>query len=96
MTDNMDCFTRFTVPSIGLQKYFDYIANSSDEKMLKDENGGELFVRTVKKLEGDLHRSILIDDSHSICTLFEKLGEQSYRITKEQPLEYWLTKLAHS
>ena len=47
ITGNMDCFDRFTVPSLKLDKYFDLIVNSYNERMLKDENT-ELSLRQSK------------------------------------------------
>jgi len=36
-TDNMDTFTRFTVPALGLEKYFDDVLNSFELKVLKQD-----------------------------------------------------------
>ena len=43
ITGNMDSFSRFTVPALQLEEYFDIISNSFDEKLLKTDNDGELF-----------------------------------------------------
>jgi FMN phosphatase YigB (HAD superfamily) len=93
LTDNMDCFSRFVVPSLGLARHVDYIANSWDEKILKNEHNGEAFLRHVYRNNSSISDSILIDDSKSVCTLFENLGGTSYLVTRERPLTYWLTHL---
>ena len=43
--DNMDCFTRFTVPALKLNSYFDSIVNSFDNKKFKSDDGGNIFLQ---------------------------------------------------
>jgi hypothetical protein len=93
LTDNMDCFSRFVVPSLRLDSYFEYIANSSDEKILKNENNGEAFLRHIARLNANIEGSILIDDSVSVCNLFRGLGGTSYTVTQKENLGFWLTTL---
>ncbi|MES2215815.1 MAG: hypothetical protein V4481_00780 [Patescibacteria group bacterium] len=93
ITDNMDCFPRFTVPFIGLTKHFDHIAVSSEEKILKNEKEGEWFRRLVKKFNSEMSRSILIDNSKSVCRLFDSLGGRAFLVTDEQSTAYWLLKV---
>lgn len=90
VTDNMDCFTRFTVPAFNLDTYFDYIASSSIERMLKNENGGELFRRLASGLRSSLDRSILIDDSEHVGKIFNELGGRHLLVNKDNSTEYWL------
>lgn len=65
-TDNMDSFTRWTIPAMNLQNIFDGILNSHDLKALKrdfDENGKTLFFGKFLKDFGVKHgESIIIDD----------------------------------
>ncbi|MCB9815735.1 hypothetical protein H6785_04125 [Candidatus Nomurabacteria bacterium] len=74
MTGNMDSFTRFTVPSLKLENYFDYISNSYYEKIHKTDNGGELFTIWSNKLRIPLSESVLIDDQQKVCSVFSNLG----------------------
>lgn len=77
ITGNMDCFSRFTVPSLRLNKYFDAIVNSFDEKCLKSENDGHSFRKHVR---GEISDAVLIEDSENNCKTFENIGGTAYRI----------------
>lgn len=94
VTDNMDCFDRFTVPSLELTNYFDDIINSYNEKVSKKEKGGELYVRVVQTNGSDISESILIDDSKEACDLFKARGGKSYMATIKTPLSYWIETIA--
>ncbi|MBI5138577.1 MAG: hypothetical protein HZA95_02140 [Candidatus Vogelbacteria bacterium] len=94
-TDNMDCFTRFTVPSLGLDKHFDKILNSWDLKRAKNENEGALCLDVARSFETEISRCVLADDSENSCEIFRKLGGKSMKVTKDQPLEYWLGSLLY-
>lgn len=86
ITGNMDCFSRFTVPSLRLNEYFDSIVNSFDEKQLKSESGGDSFKKHVR---GNLTDAILIEDSENSCKVFESLGGRAYRvISPEDTFKY--------
>ena len=87
ITGNMDCFDRFTVPSLKLDKYFDLIVNSYNERMLKDENNG----LTFSKLAGNtIKSSILIDDSEKVCKMFTSLGGTALQVTPAKNIDYYL------
>lgn len=65
-TDNMDSFTRWTIPSLRLEDKFDAILNSFDLRALKkdtDNKGNSLFFKTFLEkhriLKGE---SLLVDD----------------------------------
>ncbi|HEY4486325.1 MAG TPA: hypothetical protein VJB70_01150 [Candidatus Paceibacterota bacterium] len=90
ITDNMDCFDRFTVPALGMDACFDYIVNSYNEKMSKNDNGGKLFLDISARIGGMLPESILIDNSPKTCEIFQKLGGRSFWVTAEKPLSLWL------
>ncbi len=92
-TDNMDCFSRFTVPSLRLKDYFDEIINSYDKGISKNDNDGELFQKTVSGYGSSIAESILIDNSKNTCNIFEKLGGKTCFVTKDQPLGTWLKSL---
>ena len=52
ITDNMDCFNRFTKPALQLEKYFSFIFNSCDFGVLKDDiPSGGLFKKVC-----DIHK----------------------------------------
>lgn len=87
VTGNMDCFDRFTVPSLKLNEYFDNIINSYNEGILKDENNGLTFTQ----LAGDaIHNSFLIDDSEGVCKAFSRLGGRALQVTKVKNIDYLL------
>lgn len=91
ITDNMDCFDRFTVPDLSLNTVFDGIANSYNHGCLKTEKNGETF---TKYLWGTIADAILVDDSKASCQFFEELGGTSYEVTKAQPAISHLQELA--
>ncbi len=78
ITGNMDCFSRFTVPSLQLKKYFDVIVNSSEEKQLKTDAGGASFIKYVK---GNIYNALLVEDSLKSCEVFKKLGGSIHTTT---------------
>lgn len=90
ITDNMDSFTRFTAPSLGLEKYFDHVSNSFYEKLRKADNGGELFRRHAQTHGASLAGSVLIDNSPANCAVFEALGGVAYQVTPERDIMYYL------
>lgn len=90
ITDNMDCFDRFTVPSLKLDEYFDTIINSFNERATKNENDGQLFREVINRLGLSPDNCVLMDNSELSCSVFKKLGGTSYLVTKERHLSYWL------
>lgn len=88
LTDNMDCFDRFTVPALGLDRYFDAIINSSRARRLK--SSPHFFEDLMLKFNGDITHSILIDDSERACADFEKAGGAALRVTSESPAIFHL------
>ncbi|MDP3989022.1 MAG: hypothetical protein Q8P93_02200 [bacterium] len=93
MTGNMDCFDRFTVPTLRLDNYFDSISNSYNEGKLKDDNNGELFVEYAKRHNADLRDAIVIDDSPRVCSTFINLGGKAFQVTPDKGAEYYLAEL---
>lgn len=71
ITGNMDSFSRFTMPALKLDSYFDVIVNSYTKGQLKTDNNGESF---LKYLDGLITDSILIEDSQKSCDIFTQLG----------------------
>ena len=78
VTDNMDCFDRFTIPSLGLENLFDGIYNSYNYKTMKSSR---LFNIVREKENIDFSETILIDDSKSVKPIFEKLGGEVFTVT---------------
>lgn len=74
ITGNMDSFTRFTRPALGLDQYFNHISCSFDEGRHKTDDNGKLFVDWAEKIGIALPRSILIDDQEKCCDIFSQLG----------------------
>jgi FMN phosphatase YigB (HAD superfamily) len=93
ITDNMDCFTRFTVPAKKLDSFFDSIVNSFENKKFKEDNEGEVFLQLADKENTKIEDCILIDNSSTVCALFSKLGGKSCFVTSENPLDSWLKNL---
>lgn len=93
ITDNMDCFTRFTAPAQKLNSFFDAIVNSFENKKLKEHRDGEIFLQLAKKDNRTIGNCILLDNSKKSCALFSKLGGTSHLVSPETPLDYWLEVL---
>ncbi len=93
ITDNMDCFDRFTVPSLNLRKNFDYIENSYNHKMLKSSKDGVFFKEVAQSRNINLKDSILIDNSYHNCNIFEQLGGESISVLKPEDIEIHLQSL---
>ena len=90
ITGNMDHFSRFTVPSLGLDSYFDRIVNSYEEKQLKTDNNGATF---LKYLKGNIKDAFLIEDSEKTIQVFSNLGGRVLQVTDNSPIEKHLSFL---
>lgn len=96
-TDNMDCFTRWTVPAMKLKNMFDDILNSFYLKAMKhelDENGkslffGDFFERNHLKPSN----CILLDDGLDKMGVIGNLGIDYRQITPKRSLETELTRI---
>jgi FMN phosphatase YigB (HAD superfamily) len=98
VTVNMDCFDRFIVPALGLDKYFDCIVNSCNEGVFKywdvdKGNKGGLLEVALSRTGADINRSILIDDSEKACAEFKKIGGCALRVDGLKTASYWLDNL---
>lgn len=84
ITDNMDTFTRFTLPNNPeISRTFDGIFVSFHTGKLKKTDEGKVFKNIVNLFDSKLEESILVDDSKSNCELFESIGGKSICITGE-------------
>lgn len=85
ITDNMDCFNRFTINKLKLLNYFHYIFNSYDYGVLKDDPLPKGLFKKVIDLNGfDIQKSVLLDNSQKNCDLFNQLGGSSFLIKDKQ------------
>jgi len=91
LTDNMDCFERFTIPAISLDRAFDQIIDSSKTGRFKKEAIPLLLADPATAKD-----SFLIDDSRATCDLFEKHGGKAFLATAHESLEYHLDELITS
>lgn len=81
-TDNMDSFTRFTVPANQrFNEVFDIIDNSYELHSLKTDNGGKYFRDRANQYQVDIQDCILIDDSLKNCKVFRNLGGTAMQVT---------------
>lgn len=94
ITGNMDSFSRFTQPALGLDEYFDHISNSFQEGIHKTDNRGEIFLKYTEKYEVSIQDCIVLDNSSNVFKVFSELGGTAYLITQSKNLEYYLKKLS--
>jgi len=88
-TDNMDTFSRFTVPALGLDKLFDDILISSDLKHLKGDFDGNrilFFENYLKEHKLKFSDAVLIDDCIDKTGIYDKLGFKIMQVTSERSL----------
>ena len=93
LTGNMDSFTRFTVPALELEKYFDHISNSFYEGKHKTDDNGSLFVEYTKRFGAPIDQCIALDDNTNVCSIFESLGGKAMLITSDIDVDYHLSTL---
>jgi FMN phosphatase YigB (HAD superfamily) len=93
ITGNMDCFMRFTVPSLKLESYFDFISSSYDEKISKTDNNGQVFKKYATKHGVLIESCFVIDDSQGVCSTFELLGGTAYLISEDKDIKHYLNAL---
>lgn len=97
-TDNMDTFTRWTVPAMGLERWFDPILNSADLAAVKS---GPLDAAGRHPFFGDLLDRLepgtcvfLVDDSATTGAVVEPLGVTFCHVTPDRDVVAWLRELA--
>jgi len=81
VTDNMDCFSRFTVPQTGIAEWTDAILNSADLKRFKTDEQGKTFFDAARDLHIPFHQTICIDDSSVTCDVVRSLGGTAMQTT---------------
>ena len=94
VTGNMDCFSRFTVPALGLDKVFNKIINSSHVGYLKTEYDGKTFTDCFKEYNiENRSKSYLLDDSEKTCLMFNALGGRAMKIDKKEDTITYLKEI---
>src|SRR3989344_1051105 len=97
-TDNMDSFSRWTVPALKLDKMFDDILDSSSLKKLKNDfepDGSNFFFTNYLKKNGiKPDESIIIDDSDDKEGKIQKYGIDYLKIESHTGLMPAFDKLA--
>lgn len=93
ITGNMDSFSRFTVPALSLEDYFNEISNSYYEGRHKTDDNGQLFSKFTDKHGTPITDCVLLDDSDSVCTLFNQLGGTAMQVSVTVPVEQHLKTL---
>lgn len=76
-TDNMDTFTRFTVPRLRLSEHFDGVLNSFDIGLLKFDTEGDsipFFDDYLEKNNLSCNDVVLIDDCIDKSGVYKKFG----------------------
>lgn len=79
VTDNMDCFSKITVPALSLNQVFDKILNSYELRKMKNYENGSVYSDYAKFKNIPLSKTHLIDDSTKTCDLFKTLGGEAHR-----------------
>lgn len=99
-TDNMDTFTRWTVPALGLDRWFDPILNSAERGALKgdplDDAGASPFFGPLLAGLGPDASVFLIDDSAEIASVVEEAGIVFCHVSAQRSAGSWLDVLAGS
>lgn len=95
ITDNMDSFSRFTIPALGLDAVFDAICNSARAGRLKTSENGALYLHYVRSCGANIEDCTVLDDARDACDLFEHLGGTAHRVTLDNPIDGILTRLEH-
>jgi FMN phosphatase YigB (HAD superfamily) len=85
-TDNMDTFTRWTVPALGLDNHFDGILDSYSLKALKRDKDAagrsKFFARYLAKSHIDPMTAVLVDDSAHNAAV-QDFGLQYIQVTPQ-------------
>jgi len=78
VTDNMDVFTRITIPNHRLSELFHVVINSADHGLLKRDENGRLFDIALGKLGSGIEDSLMIDDNATTIELYKQKGGQGF------------------
>ena len=96
-TDNMDSFSRWTVPSLKLDRHFDVILNSANLGALKSDRQSDGSLKFFKEFMYqnalDPEDVVLIDDSLHLEPILLEEGIDFRRVTKTQSAADHLEKI---
>lgn len=93
ITGNMDCFSRFVAPALGLDGFVDLISNSCQEGRHKTDDGGAIFSDYATSFQVPIGQCVLIDDSAAACEIFDELGGQTCLISQGRDVGHYLSIL---
>ena len=95
-TDNMDTFSKWTVPALKLRSFFDDILVSDTLGVMKssvDQNGTSLFFRDYLSEHAiDADRTVLIDDNLN-TSILAQTGMDFMHVTMCEPLTTHLKQI---
>lgn len=95
ISDNMDCFNRYTLPNNPqMSEVFDSIYISCEKGKLKRDNGGELFKDIMNDYEVEFSDAYYIDDSPKNIDLFNQLGGKGVCLTGEEHILKYLASIS--
>ena len=83
VTDNMDCFNRYTLPNLKIKKFFKGIINSYDYGYLKSEENGSLYKLISENYDINLAKTCLIDNSEENCNIFKNIGGNFHYVNEK-------------
>ena len=89
ITVNTDSFNKYTVPALGLARYFDRIVNSYDESMFKEDQQGALFRKYLSLYRAGVSSCLLYDDSPKVIAAFLALGGQAHLVTASKSIDHY-------
>jgi hypothetical protein len=88
VTDNMDVFTKVVVPAHKLDRIFDAIVNSADEREI---DKGYLWPIAFERLGQGIGYadSLLVEDGETEPKMFRELGGYAHQYTNEKAFAKW-------
>ncbi|MEI7741737.1 MAG: hypothetical protein WCJ29_04490 [bacterium] len=96
VSDNMDCFERWTLPNLKKLGVFSGFYLSSAIKRLKNDNGGLTLAEACRAYNINPQEASLIDDSKPTRDIFESLGGRAHEVSNPADTERTLKELLKS
>lgn len=93
-TDNMDSFTRYTMPAWGDTPWLDGAVVSHQHGMLKTDAHGGLLTQALRMYGATAEATLLIDDSSAVRDAFARIGGTALATTSPQETLQILRALA--
>lgn len=95
VTDNMDCFSRWTVPAQDLMGLFDRIWVSWEHGVFKNDDQGAWLGQICAAAGTPPEETILFEDRAKTCELFSQMGGKTVLVQSLEETEMGLRQLAH-